>query len=271
MNPHEQIIHDKLKTDFVLPQGEIPTPLIVQKYALINIANTHSVPKCHVPSLRVVDASNSEDALRTQCDALTPLLPDCNFYVIPTHQLFILAEDSTRQTDDSVVRPIIDKHVAQHMKKHKERDEVFNKRIRREIDDADLPQPSSASVSSPKTQPERSDHVKEVPAGVSALKFVVLGVVDSDPEHANEPCLSIFALFETLAEAEFYSKHTASHQYPLLNIYIVQSQKWVSPEKIDFTLLKEVHRNTTVDDIFVTKREEDAKIKELEAQHAASC
>ena len=102
------------------------------------------------------------------------------------------------------------------------------------------------------------------------LKFAVVIFLDLPQEEVKEPAISVLGLFPNESSAESYCKHVGSHQYPLCDLYIIDTDKWVSPYVMDKEQMKEIYRNSRLDEIMLNRKNEQKLCANLEQKNNAT-
>jgi hypothetical protein len=283
-------IDDSFKNEFKLKEGDNVHPLVVQEYVYIKLANTLQNIQYDLPSFCILGAFTSESEGRYILEHQLQCNQD--IFKIRMHTLFPICVDKINQVDAICTHQVINTKVNMHMDNKRKKDHSFYSRIykcatsdtidkqinKTQVDGQDRSTYNLSEI-------QQLDKVVYSPQNVKKYEFAVMTLLDTDVvtielnesvqkdtsnPHKKEPVISILALFENIDSAETYCKHTASHQYPLCDIYIVDTNKWCSPYVMDTEAIREVYRNSRLDDIMTMRKEELLKVDAFERSNVAA-
>ena len=288
-------ISDQFKNDFKLKEGENPLPLMLQEFVFLKLANKEQNIQYELPAFNILAACSSND--QTESSIISKFKEsqeNQDVFKIRTHTLFPICLSRSRQIDDTYSKTVVNKKISVHMDNKRKKDQCFYNRVyKSDIDktvDGEISASSSvSSVSSVSpctpTPPSTPTNVAPLPSTTPTnnLNFAVVVILDLGSteikmessniisnllkrDEVKEPVMSVLALFENQDQAESYCKHTASHQYPFCDVFIVETKKWCSPYVMNKDGIKEIYRNSRLDEIMSVRKEELEKVEAFERE-----
>lgn len=266
---------DKYQSEYKLEDGDTLTPLVLQKYILVAFAHRQQRPRSDLPSFIVLDFALSDEEVQEKLDAISEK-HEYNIFSVRTHQLMVICESISKQQNEEYNKKILETRISQHIENQDHRNQRFISRINMNKSSEDqLPDPISVEEEQKLRAVDLPDLENPDPSGIEMAErqecnFCVLILLDLCSNEPKEPAVSFLACFSTLEQAESYSKHVASHQYPLCDIYVVQTKKWVSPYCIDKEKIRESYRNSRLDEIMRNRKEEQQKCDTLLRENKAT-
>jgi hypothetical protein len=256
-----------------LKDGENMEPLVLQKFVYIQLANKKQNIQSDQPAFKILGAAANDSDLQ----GFSAKERSQDIFKIPTHTLFPICKSRTKQLNAEYTKDVIQKRVETHMENKRKKDHCFYSRVYKSTDQNidDLVKVAS------KIRNYSNRYSELVQEDVEEYKYAAVVVLDLGKQEVTmmdnsivstlfkrdttlEPVMSVLALFVDMNRAESYCKHTASHQYPFCDVYIVEAKQWCSPYVMNKESMTEVYRNSRLDEIMTVRKEEMEKVREFE-------
>lgn len=277
-------ISDSIKNEFKLNEGENNLPLKVQEFVFIKLANKKQNIKYELPCFNIISAFNDDQQAQQFLKIQDQEFKENDVFRMNTHTLFPICLSRNHQLNIKYSQDIINKKVVQHMDNKRKKDHCFYSRVYKSTDTKsidDLVEKNFLKSKVSSTNEMTLENINLLPNSNDTFKYAVVVVLDLGTHEikmenksiisnifkrneVKEPVMSVLALFSNLESAESYCKHTASHQYPFCDIFIVETNKWCSPYIMNKEGLKEIYRNSRLDEIMTVRKEEMEKANEFE-------